>query len=73
MMLHPSTFNYLLPTDAQLELMFDVRAKTTEYARALSLALPDGPDKEYILRKVRELAMWIDVTITREADGRPRD
>ena len=34
--------------------------------------VPDGPDKTYILRKLREVAMWVNVAITRNPDGSPR-
>lgn len=69
---HPSTFEYLKPTDKQAEDMARVRTATAGYAAFLDVALPDGPDKTYILRKVREIGMWANVSITREADGTPR-
>lgn len=70
--LHPSTFEYLRPNGAQLLTMDDARAATRAYARALEALVPPGPDKTYILRKLRELAMWVNVAITREPDGTPR-
>lgn len=70
--LHPSTFEYLKPTDAQIDHMAKARAATADYAAALEEILPDGPDKTYALRKVREIGMWANVSITREADGTPR-
>lgn len=73
MNLHPSTFDYLKPTDLQIKIMQDVRLATREYAEFLQDMLPDGPDKTYVLRKVREVGMWANVAITREADGSPRD
>jgi queuine/archaeosine tRNA-ribosyltransferase len=72
MPLHNSTFSYLKPTEIQLSLMNDLRALTHDYAMELDKLLPDGADKTYILRRVRETAMWINVCITREADGTPR-
>ena len=72
MTLHGSTFEYLKPTDAQLAIMAKARSATAEYASLLDGLLPDGPDKTYILRRVRETAMWINVSITRQADGTPR-
>lgn len=72
MALHPSTFGYLKPTEHQLERMSDLRELTAEYANKLELLLDDGPDKTYILRKVREIGMWINVSVTRHADGTPR-
>ena len=70
--MHPSTFEYLKPTDDQLELMNLVREATKSYCTFLEHALPDGPDKTFIIRNIRSNAMWANVTITREADGTPR-
>ena len=72
MSLHPSTFDYLKPTDGQIEVMNALRAETKRYADVLDQALDDGPDKTYILRRVRETAMWINVALTRHPDGSPR-
>jgi len=72
MTLHESTFEYLKPTDEQLAVMSELRTVTAEYADVLNNNLPEGPDKTYILRRVRETAMWINVCLTREADGSPR-
>jgi hypothetical protein len=71
-MLHDSTFEYLAPTAAQLEAMKNVRAKFTEFAKFLDLSLPDGPDKTFVLRQLRDCAMWSNQTLTRTADGTPR-
>lgn len=70
--MHPSTFEYLKPTEDQVNQMTVARLATATYADILSELLPDGADKTYILRKVREIGMWANVTITREADGTPR-
>ena len=70
--MHSSTFEYLKPTDEQIERMAVLRKATAAYADMLIEVLPDGADKTYILRKLRELAMWNNVAITREADGTPR-
>lgn len=72
MPLHSSTFEYLKPTEAQINAMGDARAAAHGYARAIEALVPDGPDKTYALRKLREIAMWVNVAITREADGTPR-
>lgn len=72
MALHPSTFEYLKPTDEQIAKMADARAISKRYAEQLDFLLPDGADKTYIMRRVRETAMWINISITREADGTPR-
>lgn len=72
MTLHDSTFDYLKPTDDQIRIMQIVRHNTWAYAKVLDEHLPDGPDKTYVLRKVREVGMWANVAITRHADGSPR-
>ena len=72
MPLHESTFEYLKPTDNQLEAMTACRQASKEYAEFLDRILPVGPDKTYILRRVRETAMWVNVSLAREADGTPR-
>lgn len=71
-MLHPTTFEYLKPTDEQIAQMATLRQATAIYALTLDTALPAGADKTYILRKVREIGMWANVSVTREADGTPR-
>lgn len=70
--MHSSTFEYLKPTEAQMEHMARVREKFATFAGFLEEALPGGPDKTYILRELRTIAMWANVTITRGADGSPR-
>ena len=72
MAMHPTTFEYLKPTDAQIETMGWLRASTKDYADILDRHLPDGPDKTFIMRELRSLAMWINVSITRLPDGTPR-
>ena len=72
MTLHPTTFEYLKPTKGQTEVMNLLRGYPADYARKIDLALEDGPDKTYILRRIRETAMWINVALTRNADGSPR-
>jgi hypothetical protein len=72
MSLHPSTFDYLKPTDGQIEVMDAMREVTAKYARQVEHALNPGQDRTYILRRIRETAMWINVAITRHSDGSPR-
>ncbi len=72
MTLHESTFAYLQPTEQQIATMGTLRIGAAQYAALLDQLLPDGPDKTYILRRVRETAMWVNVAVTREADGTPR-
>ncbi len=70
--LHTSTYDYLKPTDGQVDVMNHLRKVTADYAAVIDQALDDGPDKTYILRRIRETAMWINVSLTRNADGSPR-
>lgn len=70
--MHPSTFQYLKPTDEQLTIMEEARAASALYARTIEAIIPDGPDKTYMLRKFREVAMWANIAITRNPDGSPR-
>lgn len=70
--LHNSTFEYLKPTDAQIEQMAAVRGAFRTFATTLDQTIPDGPDKTYLIRQLREVAMWANIAITRQADGSPR-
>lgn len=72
MALHPSTFEYLKPTENQIEAMALVRSAAAAYAAVLERVLPEGPDKTFVLRQHREVAMWANVAITRLPDGTPR-
>ena len=72
MFLHPSTFDYLKPREGQIEVINALREYTKEYAERIDQALDDGPDKTYILRRIRETAMWINACLTRHPDGSPR-
>ena len=72
MTLHGLTFDYLSPTLEQVATMQKARFAAKHYAQELELVLPDGPDKTYILRQLREVAMWVNVAITRNPDGSPR-
>ena len=71
-MTHSSAFEYLKPTDAQLESMSRVRAAFADLNGVLAGELPPGPDAMYLVRKLRECAMWANVSITRHPDGSPR-
>ena len=72
MSLHPTTFEYLKPTDTQIEQMVKARTAAKVYADVLNEVLPEGPDKTHILRSHRANAMWANVAITRLPDGTPR-
>lgn len=71
--MHKSTFDYLAPTGKQMERIDRVRAAAKAFCDALDEVVPDGPDKTYLIRKIREAAMWANVSITRTADGMPRE
>lgn len=70
--MHKSTFEYLKPTDAQVNQMSVVRTAFADLEANLNDNVPDSPDKTYLLRKLREVAMWANVAITRLPDGTPR-
>lgn len=70
--MHPTTFFYLKPTDEQAQQMADVREAFAELVAKLDTIIPEGADKTYLMRKLREVAMWSNIAITREADGTPR-
>lgn len=70
--MHSSVFEYLKPTDDQMQVMANVRAEFKMFAESLDHALPDGPDKTYVMRTLRTAAMWANVAITRQPDGAPR-
>lgn len=72
-MMHSSTFGYLKPTEAQLEIMAKAREAAKVYCDVLEALIPDGPDKTYIIRVHRANAMWVNVAITRLPDGTPRE
>ena len=72
MSLHPSTFEYVKPRQGQIDAMAEMRKATARYANLIDQALDEGPDKTYILRRIRETAMWINVALTRLPDGTPR-
>lgn len=70
--MHESTYEYLKPTDKQVEQMARVRAAAKAYNDVLDVELPDGPDKTFVIRNHRSNAMWANVAITRHPDGTPR-
>jgi len=71
-MLHPGTFDFLTPTDEQKAKMAVLRAAGADFADLLDRTVPEGPDKTYAIRKLREVSMWANVAITRLPDGTPR-
>ena len=71
--MHPSTYEYLKPTEAQVEQMAKVRAAAKAFNDVLEVQLPEGPDKTFVIRAHRSNAMWANVAITRQPDGAPRE
>ena len=70
--MHDSTFAYLQPPQAQIDRMQECRVSFAELANFLDEIVPDGPDKTYLMRKLREVGMWANIAITRNPDGSPR-
>jgi hypothetical protein len=70
--LHPSTFEYLKPTDDQMASMAELRTAFKNFSEVLDKRIPDGPDKTFMMRQLRDCAMWANIAITRNADGSPR-
>lgn len=72
MSLDARTFQSLPQTERTHGELFQAGIAAQEYALIVERLLPDGPDKTYALRKLREVAMWVNVAITRNPDGSPR-
>lgn len=72
MTLHSSAFDYQKPSDEQMDAMSYVRAAFKEFASHIDVHIPEGPDKTYLMRQLRDCAMWANVAITRNPDGSPR-
>lgn len=70
--MHSTTFEYLKPNDDQLAQMSVAREAAKAYADVLTDVIPDGPDKTYLMRQLREVGMWANIAITRNPDGSPR-
>ena len=69
--LHKSAFEFLSPSESQKEQMAICRRGAADFANLLDEHVPAGPDKTYLLRKLREVAMWANIAITRKPDGEP--
>lgn len=70
--LHETTFEYLKPTEDQLLTMIELRGLFSLFLEDLDPLLPAGPDKTYVLRQLRDCAMWANIAVTRNPDGSPR-
>lgn len=71
--MHSSTYEYLKPTDEQIDRMARVMFAAKVYGQVLETELPEGLDKILVIRDHRSNAMWANVAITRLPDGTPRD
>ena len=71
-LMHSSTYEYLKPTTDQINKMSRLREAAKVYGDVLEKELPDGPDKTFVIRAHRSNAMWVNVAVTRQADGTPR-
>ncbi len=47
--MHPSTFEYLAPTEAQKTAMAQARQAAADYAAVLDAIAPAGSDKAYVM------------------------
>lgn len=72
MTLRKSVFDYLKPSDDDLATMNTVRALFKDFTAHLYRLLPDGDDKDFVMRTLRTAAMWANVSITRDDNGAPR-
>lgn len=72
MQLHPDTFEFVPPTDKQLDKARPMRRAIRECAEQINELCPDGADKTYALRQLRAVYHWAYTAITREQDGSPK-
>lgn len=70
--MHSTTFEYLKPTDGQMETMQKMRESFARLAHEVDDTIRPGADKDHVLRLIRDAGMWANVAITRDADGTPR-
>lgn len=72
MSLHDKAFEFIQPSEDQKFKMDDLRAEFMSLARYVEHTLPEGPDKNHVLRLIRSAGMWANVAVTRFHDGTPR-
>jgi hypothetical protein len=70
--MHPTTFEYLKPNDGQMYEMGLLRKEFSHFAGHILASLPAGPDRDHVIRLIRDAAMWSNIAITRNPDGSPR-
>ena len=71
-MTHPHVFTSVLPSEAQKARMDTMSTAFLGLLSYIHQHVPEGPDRTYVIRKVRETAMWCNVAIMRNPDGSPR-
>lgn len=71
--IHPSSFYSLIPTEAQAEQITAISLAAEQFANTLDAALECSMEKDRILRKVREVALWARDNVLRYVDGTPRE
>ena len=72
MSLHPQAFDIISPTEAQVETMAKMRYAFAKLAAEVEDTIRPGPDREHVVRMIRDAALWANVAITRDSDGAPR-
>jgi len=70
--LHHLTFANLNPTDQQRLGMEKLREAYEAVSGAVLNVVPSGPDRTYVLRQLRDCALWSSLAIMRHPDGSPR-
>jgi hypothetical protein len=71
--MHAKMFEPVKPTEVQSEAMEALRGEALNFAHVLDVYVPEGPDKTHLMRKFRDVVMWANVAIIRNADGSPRE
>lgn len=71
-MTHPLMFESVLPSEEQTQQMNRVRSAFTHLVTQIETHIPEGPDRTFIIRQLRDSAMWCNVAIIRNPDGSPR-
>lgn len=65
-------FEHLPPTEQQKIYVQEVQEAFKVLAGTLERLVPDGSDRIYAMRRLREVAMWVNIAITRNPNGSPR-
>jgi hypothetical protein len=71
-MMHPTTFEYLKPTDEQIDTLTILRANFKRTADLIESVIPEGRYRRLAITALEEAAMWANKGVTRDSDGTPR-